>query len=157
MMDNLLIPPGAVLIAGGLLLPFVGAWLRPVLLTILPLVTLWLIWSLPEGAALTIDFIGYEMTPVAVDKLSRLFATVFAIMAFAGGMFALTQSRALELAAASMPLPLAVCQRRCFAGSRPIPSFARSRIVCARKSRCFSGPLLTPSKRTLSFPPTWLT
>jgi multicomponent Na+:H+ antiporter subunit D len=34
------------------------------------------------------------------DKLSRLFATVFAIMAFAGGLFALNQPRTAELAAA---------------------------------------------------------
>ena len=50
--------------------------------------------------ALRTPFLGYELTLVKGDALSRLFATVFAIMAFAGGLFALNQSRVVELAAA---------------------------------------------------------
>ena len=43
--------------------------------------------------ALQAPFLGYDLTLVKGDKLSRLFATVFAIMAFAGGLFALNQPR----------------------------------------------------------------
>ena len=35
-----------------------------------------------------------------IDALSRLFATVFSIMAFAGGLYALNQRRVIELASA---------------------------------------------------------
>ena len=66
----------------------------------LPLVTLYLVWQVPDGAALTAPFLGYELALVRGDALSRLFATVFAIMAFAGGLFALNQNRVVELAAA---------------------------------------------------------
>jgi multicomponent Na+:H+ antiporter subunit D len=66
----------------------------------LPLVTLALVWSVPDGPVLQAPFLGYDLILVKGDKLSRLFAAVFAIMAFAGGLFALNQARATELAAA---------------------------------------------------------
>ena len=100
MTASLIIPPGLVLIVGGLLLPLLPKVLRPLTLLGLPLVTLALVWSLPDGPALQAPFLGYELILVQGDKLSRLFATVFAIMAFAGALFALNQSRVTELAAA---------------------------------------------------------
>jgi multicomponent Na+:H+ antiporter subunit D len=100
MTGSLVIPPGLVLIAGGLLLPFLAAPLRALVLTALPLVTLALIWSLPDGVLLQVPFLDYTLVPVSVDKLSRLFATVFVVMAFAGGLFAINQPRVTELAAA---------------------------------------------------------
>ncbi len=52
MTTSLIVPPALVLIAGGLLLPFVRGAARPAALLLPPLVTLWLIWMLPEGAQL---------------------------------------------------------------------------------------------------------
>ena len=88
------------LIIGGLLLPMLPVRLRGFTILALPLVTLLLIWQVPDGAALRMPFLGYELTLVKGDALSRLFATVFAVVAFAGGLFALNQSRVVELAAA---------------------------------------------------------
>ena len=79
------------LIAGGLVLPLLSGRLRSGALIALPLLTLALIWTVPDGPALQVPFLGYELTLVEGDKLSRLFATVFAIMAFGGGLFALNQ------------------------------------------------------------------
>ena len=100
MTASLLIPPGLVLIIGGLLLPFLRGGLRSIVVIALPLVTLALVWNLPDGTVLQAPFLGYELILVKGDKLSRLFATIFAIMAFAGGLFALNQARTAELAAA---------------------------------------------------------
>ena len=50
--------------------------------------------------ALKSSFLGYELQLVKGDALSRLFASIFAIMAFAGGLFALNQRNVVELAAA---------------------------------------------------------
>jgi len=100
MMSNLLMPPALVLIAGGLLLPLLKGGLRVAALLVLPLVTLWLVWQVPDGVALKTAFLGHDLILVKGDKLSRLFALVFAIMAFAGALFALNQSRTTELAAA---------------------------------------------------------
>ena len=99
-MSSLLLHPGLVLIAGGLLLGIVRGKLRPVLVLALPLVCLYFIWRLPDGLGPRIDFLGFELAPLAPDKLSRLFATIFGIMAFAGGLFALNQKNVLEVPAA---------------------------------------------------------
>ena len=50
--------------------------------------------------ALRIPFLEYELTPVKGDRLSRLFGTIFTIMAFAGGLFALNRVRNMEMSAA---------------------------------------------------------
>lgn len=93
-------PPAAVLVLGGLILPRLNERLRPLLLLGAPLLTLYLVWQVPDGVVLQHHFLGYDLTLVKGDALSRLFATVFAIMAFAGGLFALNQNRVVELAAA---------------------------------------------------------
>lgn len=86
MTASLLIPPGLVLIIGGLLLPFLRGSLRSTAIIALPLVTLALVWNVPDGTMLQAPFLGYDVTLMKGDKLSRLFATIFAIMAFAGGV-----------------------------------------------------------------------
>jgi multicomponent Na+:H+ antiporter subunit D len=93
-------PPAIVLIVGGLLLPLLRGQLRSTVLLVLPLLALFLVWQVPDGVALQRTFLGYELILVKGDALSRLFATVFALMAFAGGLFALNQTRVVELAAA---------------------------------------------------------
>ena len=100
MTASVVLPPAAVLIIGGLILPMLPVRLRGAAMLVLPLVTLIVIWRVPDGAALQTPFLGYELMLVKGDALSRLFATVFAIMAFAGGLFALNQKRVVELAAA---------------------------------------------------------
>jgi len=91
--------PGVVLMAGALLLPLVGR-MRPVLVLGLPLAVLWLVVGLPEGAAAPIPFLDYALVTVRSDSLGRLFAIIFALMAFGGGLFALGQKSTLELVSA---------------------------------------------------------
>lgn len=100
MIADVVIPPAAALILGGLILPLLTQKQRQFALLILPLAALYLVWRTPDGPALTTSFLGYDLTLVRGDALSRLFATIFAIMAFAGGLFALNQNRVVELAAA---------------------------------------------------------
>lgn len=93
-------PPGLVLVFGGFVLPFAPSRLRAVLLLGLPVVALALVLVLPDGAEAAWPVHGYELSPVKVDALGRLFAVIFAIMGFAGALFALNQTRTLELACA---------------------------------------------------------
>jgi multicomponent Na+:H+ antiporter subunit D len=88
------------LVIGGLLLPFLRGSQRSIVVIALPLLTLVLVWNVPDGIVLQVPFLGYDLILVNGDKLSRLFATVFAIMAFAGSLFVLNQARTIELAAA---------------------------------------------------------
>lgn len=100
MTASVIIPPAIGLILGGLILPMLQVRLRWLAVLVLPLVTLYLVWQVPDGVSLQASFLGYELALVRGDALSRLFATVFAVMAFAGGLFALNQNRVVELAAA---------------------------------------------------------
>lgn len=92
--------PGLVLIVGAALLALARGRLRAALALAAPLVALILAWQLEEGVHWSGRFLGMEVVPVMVDRLSRLFSIIFALMAFAGALFALNQERRLELPAA---------------------------------------------------------
>ncbi len=104
-----LVPPGAWLVLGALLLPIVRRRYRPALILGLPLLTLWLVWTLPNGDSPALTVLEYELVPVRSDALGRLFGIIFALMAFAGGLFALRQKSPLELVAAAVYAGSAVC------------------------------------------------
>ena len=99
-MTDLVLHPGLVLIAGGLLLFWLRGTPRAVATVVLPLLVLALVWRVGDGPVWQQHFLDYALTPLRGDKLSRLFATIFAIMAAAGGLFALGQKSRLEVPAA---------------------------------------------------------
>lgn len=94
------IPPGLWLMLGGVLLPVLGRRGRAVAMLIVPLFVLWMVWLAPEGAGPSVPFLDYLLVPVRSDALGRLFATIFAIMAFGGGLFALNRDDRTEASAA---------------------------------------------------------
>jgi multicomponent Na+:H+ antiporter subunit D len=93
-------PPALLMLIGALWLPFTKGRLRSAVVLGLPILVLALIWRIPDGTLFTLHFLDYQLEPVRGTVVGRLFATVFAIMAFAGGLFALRQARLIELAAA---------------------------------------------------------
>ncbi len=99
-MTDTVLHPGLVLILGALLLPALRGWLRAVAVVALPLAVLGLVWLVPDGAVWQLRFLDYTLTPLQGDKLARLFATIFALMAAGGGLFALGQKSRVEVPAA---------------------------------------------------------
>ena len=99
-MPDLLFHPGLVLIAGALLLPWLRGRARSAAVLLIPLLALASVWQVPDGAAWQLRFLDYTLTPLQGDKLSRLFATIFSLMAFGGGLFALGQKSRVEIPAA---------------------------------------------------------
>lgn len=94
------LPPALILLAAALLIaPLRGHWRTAVILAA-PLATLWAIWQVPDGVVATITFLDYQIEPLEGSPLRRLFATIFALMVFTGGLYAFRQARAVELAAA---------------------------------------------------------
>ena len=94
------LPPALILLAGALLIgPARGAW-RTAVVLITPLVTLAAVWQVPDGVVLTLDFLQYPIEPIEGSPVRRLFATIFALMAFVGGLYAYRQAKWYELAAA---------------------------------------------------------
>jgi multicomponent Na+:H+ antiporter subunit D len=94
-------PPALVLILAGLLLPLVKpAALRAALVLGAPLVALVLIWTTPDGPALGVHVLTFDLVALQGTAAGSLFATIFAVMAFAGGLFAMRQTNRVEAPAA---------------------------------------------------------
>lgn len=94
------LPPALILLFGALLIgPARGAW-RTAVVLLTPLLTLAAVWQVPDGVVLTVNFLQYPIELVEGSALRRLFATIFALMAFAGGLYAYRQAKWFELAAA---------------------------------------------------------
>ena len=100
MMTDMVLHPALVLILGALLLPWLRGGMRAAAVVALPLLALALVWQVPDGPVWQLPFLDYTLTPLRGDKLSRLFATIFTLMAAGGGLFALGQKSRVEVPAA---------------------------------------------------------
>ena len=94
------VPPALVLLLGALLVGPVRGVARSAIVLLAPLVTLWLVWRVPDGVILEFAFLDYRIEPLEGSPVRRLFAMVFALMALVGGLFAYRQAKWFELAAA---------------------------------------------------------
>jgi len=99
-MFELIFPPAFILILGAFLIGPIRAPLRPLIVLGAPLLTLYAIWQMGDGILMTAQFLNYEIQLIESSPLRRLFATIFAIMALVGGLFAFRQAKWWELAAA---------------------------------------------------------
>lgn len=102
MTASLLLPPAFALLLGAGLLTVVRGRLRAAVMLLAPLASLALVWQMPDASTVTAGYLGYDLILVRGDRLSRWFGTVFAIMSFAGGLFALKQESRLESVAAQV-------------------------------------------------------
>ncbi|MCC6475052.1 MAG: Na(+)/H(+) antiporter subunit D [Burkholderiales bacterium] len=96
-MSNALMHPGFLLVFGAVLVAPAKGGLRSALALVLPLVALWSVWQLDAGASWHARIAGLEVALLVVDALSRMFATIFAVMAFGGALFGLNQASRTEL------------------------------------------------------------
>ena len=76
-MADFFLHPGLVLVLGAFLLPFLKGNARSAAILGVPLLALFCLWRLPEGTLWSLHWLGYDLAPLAIDKLSRLFATIF--------------------------------------------------------------------------------
>ncbi len=96
------IPPGAILILGGLLTPLWRGRTQPVYLVAVALASLWHLTTLHglDGAVHTLTVFGYDLVPVRVDALSLVFGTIFHIAVLLGVVYALHVRDTLQHVAA---------------------------------------------------------
>ena len=94
------LPPALILLAAAILIGPLRGHLRSAVVLVAPLLTLWAVWQVPDGVVTTVPFLDYVIQPVEGSPLRRWFATIFSLMAFAGGLYAFRQARWQELAAA---------------------------------------------------------
>lgn len=92
------IHPGALLLVGGLLVPLMRGRVLQVFLFLLPAVALANMIGVKPGSDMTMDFIGYNLHIVRVDKLSLLFGYLFHIAALLASIYSLHVKDRLQLA-----------------------------------------------------------
>ncbi len=99
-MSSLVIPPGLILILGGLILPWVAPRFRSLIAIGFPLLTLIMVWLVTPEHSMTLTFLEYQLDILHLTPEGRVFATVFSMMAGIGALYALKHARTLELSAA---------------------------------------------------------
>ena len=113
MISDFLVIPGVILVLGGLLLFVIPERYRSAAFLVFPFLALFAIWLPPEGSTTVLPFANYELQPVHLDKLGRLFATIFGLIALTGGIYAYhikdlsQQSAALFYAGGALGVALA--------------------------------------------------
>ena len=68
---------------------FTRGWLRAAIMLATPFIAAYGLYNLDTGHTFTASLMGFEMTPIRIDKLSMLFGYLFAIAALLGNLFAL--------------------------------------------------------------------
>lgn len=88
MIVDFLFIPAVIVISGAFVLPVLPQKSRQAAFLAFPLIALGVLWQFPEGYTLTVPFASYELVPVYVDSLSKIFGTIFAMIAVIGGIYA---------------------------------------------------------------------
>ncbi|HXG00561.1 MAG TPA: Na(+)/H(+) antiporter subunit D [Bacteroidota bacterium] len=88
MPTDLVLHPALVLLGGAVVLPLLPRSLRSSACVVLPLLSLAVVLTSRDGATLSVPFLDYTLVVLKVDQLSRVFATVFCLVAFAGEIYA---------------------------------------------------------------------
>jgi len=81
-------PPAWILLLGAILIPFFRGEARNWYVLLLPLVAFVFIALLEPGLSWRVDFFGFQLTLLRVDKLSKLFGYIFTLYAFAACLYA---------------------------------------------------------------------
>lgn len=81
--------PGFILIFGALLVPLTSSFIRSILLLALPVLALAQLYALGLGVWGEVEFLGLSIEMTRVDKLSRIFGTIFCIAALIGIIYSL--------------------------------------------------------------------
>ena len=94
------LPPFLPFFAAAALVFALRGRVRAVVLVALPVLGAFNLYHLPDGTLWPLSFLGNELEPVRVDRLSRLFGYIFHVGALLGIVFALHLRDRFELAAA---------------------------------------------------------
>ncbi|PRQ07926.1 Na(+)/H(+) antiporter subunit D [Enhygromyxa salina] len=95
-------PPGLVLIIGALLTAVTPGKAHKAWSLLAPLVALAVIWTFPDNGRIVQHWLDYDLVLAQFNLPTKAFATIFALMAFGGALFALNQDRRVELSGAML-------------------------------------------------------
>lgn len=87
MWSDLFAAPALPMILGAIVLPLLPKSLRSTAFLLFPFISLAIVWTLPDGTLVAVEFMRYTLIVCKVDQLSRVFGIIFAFIAFAGGIY----------------------------------------------------------------------
>lgn len=99
-MSLLNLPPGFILLAGALLVPFLRGRVRSWFVILLPALAFWQILQLGDESSLRLPFLDLELSLLRVDGWSKAFGYVFTLSAFAAFIYGYHQQKSIEFVAA---------------------------------------------------------
>jgi multicomponent Na+:H+ antiporter subunit D len=83
------LPPGTIMMLGALLIPLLPRKMQGWSAILLPILSLMhLLMAFSDGFILNFSFMGNELTPIRVDRLSLIFGYIFHIAAFMSALYA---------------------------------------------------------------------
>jgi multicomponent Na+:H+ antiporter subunit D len=96
------LPPGFILIIGAALIAATPGKAHKAWSLIAPLLALAAIWMFPAEGRIVQHWLDYDLVLAQFNLPTKAFATIFALMAFAGALFAFNQDRRIELSGAML-------------------------------------------------------
>ncbi len=88
MITEMLFFPALVLFVGAAILSVIPDKYRSSAFLVFPALALFAVFSMPDGYSLSVPFASYDLSPVNVDALSRVFGIIFAFIVIVGGVYA---------------------------------------------------------------------
>ena len=96
------LPPGSIMILGALVIPFLRGRLAAWWTLALPVLGFFHFWGMPAGAIQTLELFTYDLEPVRIDALSRIFGVIFHLAAILAALYALHLRDRLQQTAATI-------------------------------------------------------
>ncbi len=81
-------PPAFILIIGALVVPLVKGKARNIFAILLPALAFYVVHTLSPGQSWHVNFLGFDLTILRVDRLSKVFGYIFTLNAFAAFLYA---------------------------------------------------------------------
>ena len=93
------IPPAFIYILGALIVPLLRGRVKSAYMLILPIISFFFLISTQVGTAWEIDFLGFDLVPFKVDRLSLVFGYIFHLISVIGIIYTLSIRSDLEYVA----------------------------------------------------------
>ncbi len=93
------IPPAFIYMAGALLVPLLRGRVKSAWMLILPVISFLFLINVQVGTAWEINFLGFDLVPFKVDRLSLIFGYIFHLISLIGIIYTLSIKSDLEYVA----------------------------------------------------------
>ena len=93
------IPPAFIYIVGALLVPLLRGKVKSAYMMLLPVISFIFLINTQVGMAWEINFLGFDLVPFKVDRLSLIFAYIFHLISLVGIIYTVSFKSDLEYVA----------------------------------------------------------